>query len=264
MGKTVGIISVKGGVGKTTSVSNLGAVLSQQFNKKVLMVDANFSAPNLGLHVGLIAPDTTLHDVLDGDINVREAIQRHTLGFDVLPSSLMGGSTRMQRLKEVLDSVKKDYDIVLIDSSPNVNDELLATIRASDELLVVTSPDYPTLYMTISAIKVAKRRKTPVTGLILNKVRGRKYELSISKIEESAEVPVLAQLPDDEKILESIAQSIPSAALNHKTDSTIEFCKLAACLMGEVYQDKRFKTRLKQVFRRGIPKEELNRSIVLG
>ena len=63
-GKIIGIISLKGGVGKTSSVANLGAVLASEFNKKVLVVDANFSAPNLGLHLGLVEPKVTIHDVL--------------------------------------------------------------------------------------------------------------------------------------------------------------------------------------------------------
>jgi len=63
-GKIIGVISLKGGVGKTTTVANLGASLAKDFNKKVLVVDANFSAPNLGLHLGLVDPKTTIHDVL--------------------------------------------------------------------------------------------------------------------------------------------------------------------------------------------------------
>jgi len=51
MGKTIGIISIKGGVGKTTTVSALGAALANEFDKKVLLIDANFSAPNLALHL---------------------------------------------------------------------------------------------------------------------------------------------------------------------------------------------------------------------
>ena len=63
-GRTIGIISLKGGVGKTTTVANLGAVLAKEFNKKVLVIDANFSAPNLGLHLGIVEPKVTIQDVL--------------------------------------------------------------------------------------------------------------------------------------------------------------------------------------------------------
>ena len=51
MVKIYGIISIKGGVGKTTAVCNLGAVLAHEFGKRVLLVDANLSSPNLGLHL---------------------------------------------------------------------------------------------------------------------------------------------------------------------------------------------------------------------
>jgi len=264
LGKTVGIISVKGGVGKTTSVSNLGAVLARDFGKKVLLVDANFSAPNLGLHVGILNPDRTLDEVLDGSAHIRSAINRHELGFDILASDLLGSKTRYMRLSQALSLVKNDYDVILIDSSPNVNDELLATIQASDELLVVTSPDYPSLYTTISAVRVARKRNTPIKGLILNKVRNMDFELPISKIEEASEVPVVAVVPDDVRLMEATAHTIPATVLYANTDSTVEFKKLAACLIGEVYRDKRLKTRVKQIFRRGIPKHELNRSIVMG
>ena len=69
MGKVIGIVSLKGGVGKTSVVTALGAAISE-FNKKVLLVDANFSAPNLGLHLNIINPEVTIHDVLDRVSNV--------------------------------------------------------------------------------------------------------------------------------------------------------------------------------------------------
>ena len=259
MTKKIGIISIKGGVGKTTSTSNLGAVFAKDFSKRVLIVDANFSAPNLALHVGIISPDTTIHDVLNGKSDINKAIHKHHLGFDVLPADLLGGATKMMHLGKVIKSIEHNYDVIVIDSSPNINDELLATIKAADELLVVTSPDYPTLYTTISAIRVARKRKTPIRGLILNKVRNKRYELTIDKIEEASEVPVLAVVPDDYKLIEAVAQTIPSTIINKNSDSTIEFRKLAACLLGEVYKDKRLKSRLKRFFAKGIPKHEYNR-----
>ena len=55
MSQSIGILSIKGGVGKTTTVVALGAAFAQQ-DKKVLIIDANFSAPNLGLHLGITQP----------------------------------------------------------------------------------------------------------------------------------------------------------------------------------------------------------------
>ena len=59
MGKTIGVISLKGGVGKTTAVVALGSALAD-FGKKVLLVDGNFSAPNLGLHLDLFDTEKTI------------------------------------------------------------------------------------------------------------------------------------------------------------------------------------------------------------
>ena len=90
--RIIGFISVKGGVGKTTSVANLGFILANNFKKKVLVVDGNFSAPNLALHFGFVKPQYTLHDVLDGKVNIRKAIYEHSSGMHLLPSSLISDS----------------------------------------------------------------------------------------------------------------------------------------------------------------------------
>ena len=59
MGKTIGIVSLKGGVGKTTVVAALGGALSR-LGKKTLVVDGNLSSPNLGLHLNIVNPERTL------------------------------------------------------------------------------------------------------------------------------------------------------------------------------------------------------------
>ncbi|MFH1290833.1 MAG: ParA family protein, partial [Nanoarchaeota archaeon] len=51
MTKTIGVIAIKGGVGKTTISAALATDLANHYGKKVLLVDANYSAPNLGLHM---------------------------------------------------------------------------------------------------------------------------------------------------------------------------------------------------------------------
>ena len=88
MSKVYGIIAIKGGVGKTTSVANLGASLVKDYGKKVLLVDGNFSAPNLGLSLGIVHPKKNVHGVIHHKHSLDDAVHKHELGFDVLPSSL--------------------------------------------------------------------------------------------------------------------------------------------------------------------------------
>ena len=56
MAKTIGIVAIKGGVGKTTIAASLASDLVNSYKKKVLLVDANYSAPNLGLHMDVVEP----------------------------------------------------------------------------------------------------------------------------------------------------------------------------------------------------------------
>ena len=244
MSKSIGIISIKGGVGKTTTVANLGAVLANEFGKKVLLIDANFSAPNLALHLGLVNPDTTIHHVLNDAVKAERAIYETRHGFHIMPGSLIYKTINPYKLKNRIDHLKNYYDVILIDSSPTLNEEMLATMIASDELFVVTTPDHVTLSTTMRAVKLAKQRKTPIKGLILNKVHNKDFELSLEEIEDAADCNVLAVLPHEINILEALSKNIPSV-LHKQTDSTFEYRKLAAAMIGEEYKDRRVKNMLR-------------------
>lgn len=259
--KVIGIISLKGGVGKTSSVANLGAALVG-FGKKVLVVDANFSAPNLGLHLGLPNPEITLHDVLLNRASINEAIYEHSAGFHLIPGAYISRKVDPFKLKDKIRHLRDHYDAILIDSSPNLNDEMLSAMMASDMLLVVTSPDYPTLSATLRAVRLAKQKKTPISGLILNRVRNKKFELSIEDIEEAAEVPVISVLPEDIKIPESIANTTPVTLHRPKSASAVEYKKLAASLIGEKYEDPRLWPRIMSIFKKDVPKENINRLLM--
>ena len=261
-GKIIGIISLKGGVGKTTAVANLGAILAQEFGKKVLLVDANFGAPNLGLHVGLIDPKTTLHHVLNDRADVGDAIYPHGAGFHVIPASFIERKVNPFRLKQKIGHLKNSYDLILVDSSPNLNDEVLATMIASDELLVVTTPDYPTLSTTLRAVKLAKQKRTPITGIILNKVRNKGFELSLEEIEDAAGVPVLSVLPDDINVLEALSATTPVALHKGMSNASIELKKLAASLVGESFEDPRWWKRVQGMLGKGYGKDQVNRELL--
>jgi len=262
MGKVVGIISIKGGVGKTTTVANLGATLAKDFNKSILLVDANFSAPNLGLHFGITKPEKTLHDALLKKANIEDTIIEHSENFHIIPSAFLSRKVNPFKLKQYIDKIKDNYDMVILDSSPTLNEEILSAMIASDELFVVTSPDYPTLSTTLRAVRLAKQKKTPIKGLILNKVRNKKFELTIDDIEQAAETPVVAVLPDDIKVLHSLALTSPAALNFENSNAVIEYRKLAAALVGEKYEDKRFHKKIKRFFSRSLPQEEVNREVL--
>jgi MinD-like ATPase involved in chromosome partitioning or flagellar assembly len=256
MGRTIGVLSIKGGVGKTSSVVSLGDALSE-LGKKVLLVDANLSAPNLGPYLN-INPEITLHHVLSREANIRDAIY-NSYNFDVIPASQSYNSKiNPLKLRDKIRHLKRKYDIILLDSSPSLNEETLGVVYASDELIILTTPDLPAINSTLKNIKIAKKRGTPINGIILNKVHNKNFEIPIDDIERISEVPVMAVIPYDISVLKALSQAIPFTLLKPKSEGSKEYKRLAAALIGEKYGP----VKLKSFFRWLNPrKQDINRLI---
>lgn len=261
MGKTIGVVSLKGGVGKTTTVASLGAAL-KGFGKSVLLIDGNLSAPNLGLHLNIVDPEITLHDVLKRKANVQDAIYEYE-GMHVLPSAVFSKEkVNPLKLKDKIRHLKKKYDVILIDSSPALEEETLAVILASDELFVVTTPDHATLSTTIKAVKLAKQRGTEISGIIINKAYGKNFETSLEDIEEVLGVPVLAVIPHDRDFARALYHMEPYTQHKPNSDGSVEIKKLAAALTGTDYDPSRVRDLFRNLRNQVKPKrQEINRQI---
>ncbi len=232
MAKTIGIISIKGGVGKTTIASSLAADLANNQGKKVLLVDANYSAPNLGLHMDIVEPIKTIHEVIAGKARPISAIhKRH--GVDVIPGSFnYNRELNYLKLKDRLSQIKNDYDYVILDSSPSMNDEVLSTMIAADNLFVVTTPDFPTMSCSLKAAKLAKQRGKPVSGIIVNKIREPKFEINLDSIEETLGIPVVARIEDDKSNIGALFERTPTSIYNKKGKFAKEINRLGSALAG--------------------------------
>ena len=259
MVRTIGLISIKGGVGKTTLSASLAADLANNHNKKVLLVDANYSAPNLGIHMNVVNPEKTIHDVLVG-MRVKKAIHKR-YGVDVIPGSyIYKKDVNVLKLRNKIAKVKDNYDYVIIDSSPSLNDEVLSAILASDNLFVVTTPDYPTLIASMVAAKKARARNKPVSGIIINKIREPSYEIGIEEIEDAIGIPVVAKIPDDKTAVKSLFTRIPISLYNSKSSFARELAKLSSALAGHQEKISFFKKLFGSSF--GVEKDAVNRQIL--
>ena len=259
--KVVGFISIKGGVGKTTLSYNVALSLAHDFNKKVLVVDANFSGPSLSLYFD-ISPKFYLQDVFDGKVGVNKAIAEDMSGVDVLPSTLRMGKFDFLKLRQYLSSVKFNYDVIIVDSSPSLNEETLSAITACDEIFVITTPDYVTLAATLYAVKVARMKMVFIAGLVLNNVRHKKYELDAREIEKLCGVPVVSVVEHDEEVIKSLQLGEMLAIKKPRRESVVEFKKLAGALVGEEYRAGGLMSRIKRLFGRK-SQEDINRMVLM-
>ncbi len=258
MGKIIGVVSLKGGVGKTSTVVELGYAIAS-FGKKVLLVDGNLSAPNLGLYFNVLEPEITLHHVLARKAHPSDAVYELDKNIDIMPASLFfRGEFNSLKLKEKLRLLRRKYDYILLDSSPSLNEETLAVMLASDIILVVTTPDHVTLGTTIKAVKKARQRGAPIKGIVLNKVHDKDFELSLSDIENVLGIPVLAVIRYNLDLLKSLSEFNSLVNTKPKVKESHEYKILAATLIGEKYK-KPFS--LKKFFSIAPKKEEINRTI---
>ncbi|HLC31925.1 MAG TPA: MinD/ParA family protein [Candidatus Nanoarchaeia archaeon] len=258
MGVTIGVLSIKGGVGKTTIASSLATDLATRYGKKVLLVDGNFSAPNLGLHMDIVTPDTTIHEVLAGKSRLASSIHSR-YGVDVIPGSYFSRYLiNPLKLKDKLSLLSKEYDYTVLDSSPALNDETLATMLAAEQLFVVTTPDYPTLSCSLRAARLAQQRGRPIAGIIVNKIRDPRYELDLKEIEEALELPVVARLPDEKKAVRALFTRIPLSLYAPRSSFSIELGKLSGVLANK----KEKLGAWRQLFRLGYKREQVNRQLL--
>jgi len=258
MGRVIGVVSIKGGVGKTTFSSSLASDLVNHHRKKVLLVDANYSAPNLGLHMDIVEPDKTIHDVLANKVRIRSAIH-NKFGVDVIPGSYTyKGRVNYLKLRDKISTIKNEYDFIILDSSPSLNEEILSTMLASDTLFMISTPDYPTLACSLRAANLAKNRGRPIDGIIINKIRDPKYEINLKEIEAATGIPVIGRIPDDKVGTKALFTRIPIPIYSRRSKFAKEINRISLALIGE---DGKW-AFLRKLIPSNFRKEDVNRQLL--
>jgi pilus assembly protein CpaE len=227
--KILGVFSCKGGVGKTTTAANLASIFSSKFGGgDILVVDANLSAPNLGLHLGILDVEASMHDALVGTLPAEKAIYVLESGLHLIPGSLAyEGDIPLIDFKASVEPLRQRYKLIIIDSAPGLGTEAVAAIKASDQILIVTNPEIPTIASTLKTFRAAERFRKPILGTVVNKVSGRKFEVPLSEVKKTLGWPVLMSVPEDDKVRESLTAGVPVVNFAPKSSAARAFVELA-------------------------------------
>ena len=240
MTKIITCISGKGGAGKTTTTINLGAALNH-FGKDTTIIDANLTTPNIGISLGVPSVPVTIHNVLRGKKHISEATYLHPSALKVIPGALSTSSLSnidpLKLEKNLLD-IEGLTDYAVIDSAAGLGREAIASLKAADELLIVTNPELPALTDALKTIKIAEKLNKPILGVLVTRVKKDGLDISQKDVEDMLEYPVIGYIPEDDKIRKSLSLKMPVVHAFPKSPSAIGYKKLAAKILDISYNEK--------------------------
>jgi len=240
MTKIITITSGKGGVGKTTTAINLAAALNS-FGKDVIVVDANLTTPNVGLHLGAPIVPVSLNHVLLGKAKIADAVYEHQSGTKIVPSSLSVKELRNlnhSKLKDITKKLKRMADIVIYDSAAGLGEEAIAAMEAADELIIVTNPEIPAVTDALKTSKLIEQMGKNIKGVIVTRVRNKKMEMPIANVKDMLELPILGVVPEDRNIPISVVLKDALVHTHPKSRASKAYRQIAAKLAGIDYKEK--------------------------
>ena len=240
MTRLIAVASGKGGVGKTTTVVNLAASLAK-FGKNVIIVDANLTTPNIGIHLGMKPPMKTLHDVIAGKASITDAIYLHDSGFRVIPAGVHLKHLKFSiphKLWDIVLGLFGTADAVILDTPAGLEKGAKAVLDAAEEVIMITNPELPAVKDALKTIRIAQKSGSNVLGAVINKVHGKHWELSARAIEHELELPILAKIPYDISVQHAIRAKKPVVLHNPHSPAAKEFTKLAADLFDIEHESK--------------------------
>lgn len=174
MGRIIAVANQKGGVGKTTTSTNLSACLAEQ-GKKVLVIDIDPQGnATSGLGIDKNSLENTVYDMIIGECILEDCIVREPLkNLSVLPSNvnlsgaeidLIGVENREFILKEKIGTIKEEYEYIIIDCPPSLNILTVNAMTTADTVLVPIQCEYYALEgltQLIHTINLVKERLNP-------------------------------------------------------------------------------------------------------
>jgi len=239
MSKIIAVMSGKGGVGKTTSAINLGVALNK-FGKDVVVVDANLTTPNVGLHLGAPIVPVSLYDVLAKRNNISEAVYEHHSGTKIVPTSLSLqelNEANFENLSSSMKKLKKMTDIVICDGAAGLGYEALSAIDACDEVVIITQAELPAVADALKTVKIAEQMGKKIAGVIVTRVDKSSDEMSIQSIESMLEHKVLGIVPDDKAVGSALASRDAVVNSHPRSRASRSYKQIAAKLIGQEYRE---------------------------
>jgi septum site-determining protein MinD len=241
MTRIIVVTSGKGGVGKTTTTSNIGAALAKM-NRTVALIDADFGLRNLDLLLGLEERVVyTAMDVLSGECRLAQALvkDKRLKGLVLLPAAQNRNKEAVQpeQMKKIATALAKGYDYIIIDSPAGIELGFRNAIAAAGEALIVTTPEVAAVRDADRVIGLLEAEGINKINLIVNRVKPAMIEdnkmMSVEDVLELLGVPLIGVIPDDERVIVSTNRGEPLVLGEEESLPAMSYMNIARRLEGE-------------------------------
>jgi cell division ATPase MinD len=238
MSRVVGIISGKGGVGKTTLALNMAAALGRHYGMRTALVDCNVTTSHIALHLGNYHYPRTLNHVLRGEANIHEASYDIFDGVNLVPASISLRDLEgidIVNLKDNVRELAEKHDIVLLDSAPGLGREAMGALRAADEVVMVANPNVLSVTDLLRCSEVCEELGVKPVGIIMNMVHRDRYEIDRQEVERLTGIPVIGSIPYHHKMRRSTSMHAPLVLMKPKDKVSREIIRLTSHVAGLPY-----------------------------
>ncbi|MBI5390407.1 P-loop NTPase [Candidatus Woesearchaeota archaeon] len=233
--RVLGILSGKGGVGKTTTALSLGTALNE-YGRRVIVVDANLLNPSMAVYLGQTHAPVTMHDVLRGESSIRQAVLLHHSGLEVVLGKLHPAeifNLPKERLRDIIQDLRGMVEMVILDGPNGLEGSFHAVLDAADEMVLVTKPELPSLADTLRAKHLIEHRGKKIVGIIVTHYRGDFHDIKPENIEALLGSKIIALIPYDHAIREALTLKYPVVFSHPNSPAGLAYKKLAADFIGK-------------------------------
>ena len=241
MARIIVITSGKGGVGKTTTTSNIGMALAR-LGYNTLLVDADVGLRNLDLLLGL--ENRIIYtglDVLAETCRLEQALikdkRQSQLTFFPLSSNQTKTAITKVQIQDLIQLLEDKYDFILIDSPAGIDEGFQTAVVPAQEAIVVVTPEVPSIRDADKVIGILVSQEIKKISLLVNRIRPKMVKtddmMSIEDVKNILGVPLVGVIPDSEQVIIASNRGEPLVLEEKLSLPGLAFDNTARRLLGE-------------------------------
>ncbi len=257
--RVICVSSGKGGVGKSNFTINLAIALQSQ-GKKVIVIDADLGLANVEILLGIM-PKFTLLDVITKNTRIQDVIIKGPMDIGIISGGAGIQSMAelsfydMNKLLNEINELKDMSDFILIDTGAGISKSVTSFIEASEELIVITTCEPPSIADAYALIKIISNiDKTKKISLVANRAEDAKEAenvymklSSVSKKFLDINIQYLGDILDDDNVTKSVKKQMPFFINNPKSKASIGIQNISEKLLNMPVSQKGFNSFMKKL-----------------